>query len=137
MNANTLKAITRHGETLLAAFPNAIERDPVALCKKLRRIEVATSLVMEHYCNGIATLEDADCAANLAKTRLQKLLYGPNDKSSNRLYINRDPRGYALKLNDVWTRGWNQARYAAKLPALYTDMGGYGILAPDLTEDNR
>ena len=39
MNTNTLKAITRHGESLLKAFPNALEKNPVALCKKLRRIE--------------------------------------------------------------------------------------------------
>lgn len=140
MNAKTLKAITRHGETLLAAFPNAIERDPVALCKKLRRIEGATSIVMEHYCNGIATMEDADCAASLALMRVQKLL-GLDDGGLNmaHIFINRDPRGYALKLDSDgdWFKDWQQARYAAKLPALYTDMGGYGILAPDLTEGGR
>jgi len=36
-----------------------------------------------------------------------------------------DPRGYALKLDDEWTR--------ANAPHIHRDWGGYGILAPDLT----
>lgn len=40
--------------------------------------------------------------------------------------INRDPRGYALKIDDAWfvnaVRGAN----------LHTDMGGYGIIAPEI-----
>jgi hypothetical protein len=41
--------------------------------------------------------------------------------------INRDPRGYALKIGDDWMSAHHTSR-------LHRDMGGYGILAPDLTE---
>jgi len=141
MNANTLKAIIRHGETLLVAFPNAVERDPVALCKKLRRIQTAIDRPILDYTNGEngVTIEKLDVETDKALARVRKLLFGTEHANGGQvqLFINRDPRGYALKADDVWARNWNQARYAAKLPALHTDMGGYGILAPDLTEDNR
>ena len=77
MNHKTLEAITRHGETLLRAFPNAIEKNPVALCKKLRRIETATRQVMTDYCNGTATLEDTDEATVKAAERVVNILGFP------------------------------------------------------------
>lgn len=40
------------------------------------------------------------------------------------VYINLDPRGYVLKIDE----GYMQEN---KLD-LYRDMGGYGIIAPDL-----
>jgi hypothetical protein len=70
MNAKTLEAITKHGLALLAAFPNATEKDPVALCKKLRRIETATRLVFERYCNGEVGMTEADKAEQAAINRL-------------------------------------------------------------------
>jgi len=39
------------------------------------------------------------------------------------VFINGDPRGYALKINDKYVRE-NQLR-------IYSDMGGYGIIAPE------
>jgi len=42
------------------------------------------------------------------------------------VFINRDPRGYALKINDDWMRATDCR--------LHRDWGGYGIIAPDLTE---
>ena len=133
MNAKTLEAIKRHGETLLAAFPNATERDPVALCKKLRRIENAVSRPILDYTNGEngMTVEQLDEITDKALDRATKLLGGYRGFCG--LFINRDPRGHALKLSDNWTREFNGVRYASRLPALHTDMGGYGILAPDLT----
>jgi len=43
------------------------------------------------------------------------------------VFLNLDPRGYALKIDDAWMRA-NDAR-------LHQDWGGYGILAPDLSEE--
>lgn len=42
------------------------------------------------------------------------------------VFVNSDPRGYALKIENDWMRahGGN----------LHRDMGGYGILAPDFSE---
>lgn len=139
MNAKTLEAIKRHGETLLAAFPLATERDPIALCKKLRRIENAVAKPILDYCNGEngMTVEKLDAETSKALNRVGQLL-GLDERgiALAGIFINRDPRGCALKIDDEpsgWFVDWQKARYAAGLPALYTDMGGYGLLAPDLT----
>ena len=141
MNAKTLEAVRRHGETLLAAFPNATEKNPVALCKKLRRIETAVARPILDYCNGDngMTVEKLDIATDKALKRKATLL-GLDDAGTMLagLFVNRDPRGYALKINNEssgWFSDWQQARHASGLPALHTDMGGYGIIAPDLNQD--
>ncbi len=40
-----------HGENLLTIFPSAKERDPVSLCRKLRRIETRASRAACAACN--------------------------------------------------------------------------------------
>lgn len=121
MNAKTLEAITKHGNDLLAIFPNATERDPVALCKKLRRIENAASRWALECCNWRdPSVEEQEANESKIFARVQKLL-GTTDG----VVYNKDPRGYALKLNDEWTR--------THAPHIHRDWGGYGILAPDLT----
>ncbi len=140
MNAKTLEAIRQHGETLLAAFPNATEKDPVALCKKLRRIEVSISGPILDYTNGTngVTMDKIDHLTQMALIRCGNLLgLDAHGIALAGLFINRDPRGHALKLgsdDSGWFKDWQQARYAAKLPALVTDWGQYGILAPDLNQ---
>lgn len=147
MNAKTLEAIRRHGEALLAAFPNATEKDPVTLCKKLRRIETSLVKPLTDYCNGDFDAgkngERLDAICDKAKARVVKLLFGLDiEKHSHPdcacgLFINRDPRGYALKLDDEWTRDYNHHSHACladDFKRIYTDMGGYGIIAPDLTQ---
>ena len=138
MNAKTLEAITRHGETLLRAFPNAIEKNPVALCKKLRRIENSIAPIILRNCNEGVPEDELDHACQMAQIRAGTLLgLDKHGITLAGLFVNRDPRGYALKLNNEpsgWFEDWQRAQYAAKLPALHTDMGGYGIIAPDLNQ---
>lgn len=139
MNTKTLAAITKHGQSLLRAFPSAIEQDPVALCKKLRRIEVAVSKPVLDYCNGDngVTVEQLDVATERATARTAALLGMSSAQiKETGLHVNRDPRGYALKLESDWTREYNNGLYAAGLHefALYSDFGSYGILAPDLNQ---
>jgi hypothetical protein len=43
------------------------------------------------------------------------------------VFLNGDPRGYALKIRDTDVR-------ARKLD-IHTDWGGYGIIAPDFNEE--
>ncbi len=172
MNQKTLEAIKRHGESLLMAFPNAIEKDPVTLCKKLRRIENSLTKPLTDYCNGDFDAgengEKLDAVCDKAKLRVASLLM-ITGVEFDALIINRDPRGHALKLDDNWTREYNDK--ARKIPkccacgcdtlacegigahsgkeqnknalaiaewrkvgVIYTDMGGYGILAPDLNQ---
>jgi hypothetical protein len=126
MNLKTLEAVTKHGNDLLAIFPNATERDPVALCKKLRRIEARANRYATDICNGHKQITEHEQDLTLAgfECSVRKLLgyeVGPNDP----LYINLDPRGYALKIDDEVMRAMNYD--------LHRDWGGYGILAPDLT----
>jgi len=122
MNANTLKAITRHGLALFEAFPNATEQDPVTLCKKLRRIETAVYKPILDYCNGDCDDKTVNTAVNRAHKRLCDIL-----GFQTCFHINRDPRGYALKIDDEWMR--NPANNAGNIQR---DWGDYGLIAPDL-----
>lgn len=123
MNAKTLEAVKRHGEQLLAIFPQATERDPVALCKKLRRVETAAHKWALECCNWRDPSE-AEQEANDAKIydRVERIL-----GTTAGIVYNKDPRGYALKIDDAVMRAHGYA--------LHRDWGGYGIIAPDLTEN--
>lgn len=160
------EAIEAHGKNLLAIFQNATERDPVTLCKKLRRLEAKASAIALRLCNGpeyAGGYEEVDALTDAILAKVNALLgnvheYQPKTGARctcrpgierdncaacegtgrkidfaairNRpalvpVFINRDPRGYALKIDDVWTHN-KQAR-------IYRDFGGYGILAPEIT----
>ena len=129
--------IEAHGRNLLAIFPNATERDPVALCKKLRRLETKASRICTDYCNG-----DFDAGENGEKldAALDPILAKVNAILGNKpedilravpVFINRDPRGYALKIESDWTFAYCQKTGRR----IYSDLGGYGILAPEITGD--
>ena len=141
MNAKTLEAVRRHGETLLAAFPNATEKNPVALCKKLRRIETAVARPILDYTNGDngITQDRLDHETAMAVIRVGNLFgLDKHGIALAGIFVNRDPRGYALKLDNEssgWFEDWQQARREQGKPALHTDMGGYGIIAPALNQD--
>lgn len=125
MNAKTLEAITNHGAALLRAFPDCTERDPVVLCKKLRRIETRAHRAAEQYCNGDIEMEDYERLAKRALDSAIMLLRpaATDDQATAAIYINSDPRGYALKLREDFARKHEIQR----------DLGGYGLLAPNLT----
>ena len=125
MNAKTKAAVIRHGENLLKVFPHASERDPVELCRKLRRLESRGAALGLRMCNGpeYPEGEEDKITVNIL-AKVDTLL---NFKASGvPVFVNRDPRGYALKIDDKWLQEHK--------PALYSDWGGYGIVAPDLTE---
>lgn len=118
----------------MGAFPNSTEKDPVALCKKLRRIETAVHRPILNYCNGDGGVTEPGLTVEIVKAMGRvKLLFGLNDSTKCGLFANLDPRGHALKLDAEWTRKFNDAQYQAGKPAIHTDMAGNGILAPDLT----
>ena len=112
--------IQKHGEQLNAIFKTAY--DPVELCKKLRMIETKQHQACVDYCNGVI---DADKFVEIETRTLKKLHALLGDTVP--VMINGDPRGYALKIDDSVVR-------ERKLDIM-TDWGGYGLLAPDLTED--
>ena len=118
--------IKDHGENLLHLFPRATERDPIKLCKKLRRMEAKAQEIALRLCNGPEfpggdDEVDALTGAILAKVNAILGNYGPDAVP---VFVNRDPRGYALKIDDVWMHN-KQAR-------IDSDWGGYGISRPNL-----
>ena len=120
-----MERIQKHGEHLCIIFPERTIQDPVKLCKRLRQIEAKAAKVALDLCNGETDQATADEA-------LQKIEYEVNGvtgfaRAGVPVFINRDPRGYALKIESEWMR--------ENAPRMHQDWGGYGIIAPDLTED--
>ena len=119
MNTQQRDDIRKHGEDLLKLFPNATEQDPVDLCRKLRRLETRAHRLAEMECNG----EIEDQASENEEIRIlcgiQRLL---TDRDG-RVWLNGDPRGYALKID------------LKDGERLYIDWGGYGIIAPEIGEE--
>lgn len=109
--------IRQHGELLQGHF--GIAFDAVQFCKKLRRLEVKANGIMTDYCNGVCSDEDVDnYVLGPLKDALIKIF---GERGFRDIYINHDPRGYTLKLNEIAT---------ARIPGIYRDLGGYGIIAP-------
>jgi len=119
----------RHAAALAELFPNAT-KSGLDLCRALRRIEAKASRAATDYCNGDMDADGWGRQKNAAYAALVKL-FTPSPELRDHLRINGDPRGYALKLADEFTREHNRT---ATSP-IHTDWGGYGILAPDLTEE--
>lgn len=138
--------ITKHGENLKAIFNLPKETDPVKLCKALFSLEIKVNKVMCNLCNtnnieGIeahyettakgrewinleTSEEEQDKVFEGFKTKLEKII-GKHDF----LFFNHDPRGYSLKIKDAYVREWREKTGGN----IETDWGGYGIIAPDLT----
>ncbi len=116
---------TRQGERLLAIFPAAKEFTPWALYRAVRELERRAHKLAEDQCNRplsssyITRMEDA------IESALDEILEYRAAKVP--IFLNGDPRGYALKISDEYVR-------KNKLD-IHTDWGGYGILAPDFEED--
>lgn len=116
--------IRTHGENLNRIFDTGL--DAVALCKKLRRIEVEAERYALSYCNDAQfsnshELQDLD---DMILQQVDKVLHFTEKNIP--VFYNKDPRGYALKIDDEWVRA-NEVK-------IYQDWGGYGILAPDFSE---
>jgi len=133
--------IEKHGADLNAIFNTGI--DNIKLCKKLFQIENKTHKATICLCNTNtldimelnqytgydvkqATEEEQDAFFNKILTRVDKIL---QFKEKNiPVFINYDPRGYALKIKDDYTRAHNLK--------IHQDFGGYGIIAPEFDGNN-
>ena len=143
--AEMYAAIEQHGKNLLALFPNAKIKEPIALCKALRRLEVKAHRAAENWCNGVpgpkapAAEHDSDywgdVGIRLAATAETILGMPVPALDDTGVIFNGDPRGYALKIDYVD----GPKAYRGGLEnnvVLYKDLGGYGIIAPDLMPRN-
>lgn len=132
--------IAEHGRKLLAIFPRATERDPVKLCKRLRALEARAAAVALRLCNGPeypGGYEAVDKITDAILAKVDALLGNHTTHNSETgdtrcrvpIFINRDPRGYALKIEDDWV---SARRDSQGFPRIDTDWGGYGIIAPEI-----
>lgn len=127
MNESREVRIVKHGKDLLRIFRKATERDPGKLCRKLRRLEAAAARIALQLCNGpefAGGYEEVDRLTDAILAKVNALLGNMSGKRHVHIFINRDPRGYALKIRDDWMKAHN-----AKLER---DWGGYGLLAPEI-----
>ena len=115
--------IRKHGADLDRIF--GLDEDPVALCKRLRRLETKAHKLAEDYCNGLLESPAYELQAGQLLAKVDQLLH--YETAGVPVLLNGDPRGYALKIDDDYVREHNLD--------IYRDWGGYGILAPDLRED--
>ena len=106
--------IQKHGDNLKTIFK--LDVDSVKLCKKLFRLENKAHRLAEDYCNGITDNIESETIKIINKVK--KIL------NTNEVFFNGDPRGYALKLCDQFSKDKN----------IHKDWGGYGIIAPDFRE---
>lgn len=113
------KAIEAHGAKLNEIF--GTEYGNIQLCKKLRLLEVKAHTMSEKSCNGELAEGEESIEIDKILTAVDKLL-GCKEKGIP-VFLNLDARGYALKIEDDWMR--------AKGCKLFSDWGGYGIIAPD------
>lgn len=116
----------RHHAALeqLARSLGVTDKTGLQLWRKLRPIEYQTRRAAEQYCNGEIDADEMDKASDIATMGVSRVF---GNKTPPRFHVNRDPRGYALKLlsNDSGTE-------TATPFALHTDWGRNQILAPDI-----
>ena len=117
-----IEQIKQHGENLKTLFNVDIDGD--TLSRKIHRIEVKAHRLSTDYCNGVIDGDKWEIETEKILKTLDKVL---NFKSQGiPVFVNGDARGYALKIDDSFITG-----YKSKGGIIYTDWGGYGILAPE------
>ncbi len=115
--------IEQHGKNLNVIFNTGIE--PVALCKKLHRLEKAAHKLATDYCNGENGIDSTtiDSHTQPIIDKVNKLL----NNTEVPIFFNGDARGYSLKIDDKYAR-----EHQLKI---HTDFGGYGIICPEYSGD--
>ena len=125
--------IRKHGEDLNRIFNTGLE--PIALCKKLHRLEVKAHHATTCLCNTNtlnlmelnrftgydvqqATEEEQEEFFGSLLNKVEKIL---GEKSKGIVFINFDARGYALKIKENYSKDLN----------IHKDFGGFGIIAPE------
>ena len=120
--------IKKHGEDIKKIFSMPADTDPIKLCKSLRRLENTGEAIQELHNNGHYGESARQEAALIVK--LKNLLMPdatPNEFLKFGIFLNTDPRGYALKIPDEIVKENNLT--------IHKDWGGFGIIAPDLNEN--
>lgn len=120
MQANIIK----HGNQLNDIFNT--EYNSRVLCRKLYNLEKTASNLAVNYCNGtngVTTDRWEELSNNMLKRVFAVLNIDEKSEIAKNIFINGDPRGYAIKIKDSYVRENNLI--------IHRDFGGYGIIAPD------
>ena len=120
--------IKKHGEDIKKIFSLPADTDPIKLCKSLRRRETEAQMIQEVHGNGFYRLSAKLEAKLMIKLKALLMPNGtPEEFLKFGIFLNTDPRGYALKIPDdiVKDNAWT----------IHKDWGGFGIIAPDLNEN--
>lgn len=120
--------IEKHGRDLIKLFNLPADTDPIALSKRLFKLENKAHRIAVDYCNGIIQTEQAEKEEISIIKALGKIVFPIGTIPAVPVFVNWDARGYALKVDDAFMRGTDSN--------LHRDWGGYGIIAPDFTESN-
>ena len=113
--------IEKHGQDLKRIFPAVSNLDAVKVSKKVRALEVKAQWIALDYCNGTIDGDTIDTQGEKIMAQLDKFL--DYTGACVPVFFNRDPRGYALKIDDEYVRTFNVQ--------IHMDWGGYGIIAPE------
>lgn len=113
-----LRQVNNH-ISALSTIAKCSEYEAIKLYMSLRRLETRQHRWNENDCNGEPNLSESEEEKRDRKTKyaVKKLI-----PSISGFFINGDPRGYALKI---------KSELVHLYPGLYTDFGGFGILAPE------
>jgi hypothetical protein len=128
--------IEKHGANLNAIFNTGI--DNVKLCKKLFRLEKIAHRATTCLCNTNtldllelnrftgydvkqATEDEQDAFFEAILAKVDKILKFKGHRVP--VFINHDPRGYALKIKSEYVKKWDLR--------IHQDFGGFGIIAPE------
>jgi len=129
MKVELKEKIENHASKLMAIFPDIKETNKLNLCKGLFRLENKAERLALDYCNGDLGEERYEKESNKVLEKVGTLLglgtWG--ELNQYNLFVNGDPRGYALKIDSDYVKA-----HDLDIPK---DWGGYGLIAPDLRID--
>ena len=123
----TIQSRQRHHAALeqLARHINPVlDKSGLQLWRQLRRVELQATQATTAACNGEISQDDLDAACTKAEFAVRKSFGGCLPP---KFQINRDPRGYALKLASS-----DDGSEVATPFALHQDWGRNQILAPEI-----
>jgi hypothetical protein len=111
-----------HLQNLAAVFGYTLE-GITFLYRHLKINETHGRKLNEQYCNGEIDADEYESRKERIKKNLLATLRDARSEVVRNIYLNGDPRGYFIKINDSYVRD-NKLQ-------IETDWGGYGIVCPE------
>ena len=119
MTIQKLQMFKKHLDSLSILFPGITAETLISLYgleKKARRLSLKA-------CNKYIPEEEWNTKVNSILQEVDELLH--HKKRNIPIFLNSDPRGYSLKIKDNYIFENNIS--------IWRDLGGYGILCPEIT----